>query len=106
MRNRRIVGSYAFRCLGFDSHLVRLELEQFGNTLLNLLCMGADLRFRQDQSGIDIGDLVSGALNLPERFGDEYGRVSAFPLGIGRREIAADVACSNSTEKRVGDGVK
>ena len=68
--------------------------------------MRNDLRFSQNQRGINIAHFVPRKSNLLERFFQKDDRVCAFPFGITRRKVAANIACRDRSQQCVGNGVK
>jgi hypothetical protein len=106
MRDGGVICSHTFGSFGFDAYLIGLDLQQFGNTLLNFSRMRADLRFRQDQSGIYVGDPESCSRYLLESFGEEDSGIGAFPLWIRWRKVATDIACCYSPEQRVSQSME
>ena len=72
MGDRGLVGSHAFRSLGFDSYRFRRNPGQFGEPAADAIGVRADLRFSKDQGGIHIGDFVTRRFDAPQGFSEKY----------------------------------
>ena len=58
VRDRRVVGSDAFRGFSFDTNTVRRNAQKFRHIGSDCIRMGPDFGGIHDQGGIDIGDGV------------------------------------------------
>src|ERR1700678_747670 len=101
-----VVGAHALGSFGLNPYLRRLDAQQGGDVLLNGGGVRSDLWSGENESAIDVADLVAGLVDQLQRLLDEDGRICAFPLGIAGREIGSDVAGGNGAEQRVGDGMQ
>ncbi len=67
--------------------------------------MGADLRRLADHRRVDVGDHAAARTHGGRCGGEEDGGIRAFPLRVGWREMAADVAVAERAVDGVGDGM-
>ena len=85
----------AFGGLAFDADVVDVEREEVGYALAHLASDGNDLWLVHDEDAIDVDDFEAYEGDLFKRGAEEDGGVGALPLGVGRWEEGADVACGD-----------
>lgn len=106
VRDGSVVGTHAFRRLGFDTNRVGLNVQQAGDSALDLGRVWTNPGLGQDERGIYVSDDVSGLGDALHGFRDEQRRVCTFPFGIGGRKESANITGGNGTEQRIGQGVQ
>lgn len=106
MRDGRIVRAHALWSFCFDSDLIWLYAQQFSHARLNFLCVWNDFWLGQDQRGIHIAYFVPRKPHLLQRFLKKNDGVGAFPFGIGRRKVAANIPGRDRSEQGIGNGME
>jgi len=106
MRDGRSVKIEPLWSLRLQPNTITLNAEQLRHPRANRCSVRTDLRSRQDQARIEVGDRVSGVVHSLQRLPQKDHGVGAFPLRVRGRKQRSNVWRRNGSEQRVGNGVK
>src|SRR5260370_41767062 len=102
----RVFRVQSLRGFGLQPNTVRGNAQQLSEANANHASMRADLRRRQDQTGIHVGDGISSLTHAFQGLAEKDYRVRILPLRVGWGKQRSDIGCGHGSEQRVSDGVE
>ena len=82
MRQYRVFRVQSLRGFGLQPNTIRSNAQQLSQAKANQASMRADLRCRQDQTGIDVGDGISSLTHAFQGLAEKDYRVGILPLRL------------------------
>ena len=91
--------------LGLDADLIDRDRERLRDALAHRRDVRREFRRLRDHGAVDVADLPARAAHAARGLCQQRDRIRACELGVGIREVVADVAERRRAEQRVGDRV-